>query len=455
MKLTFLGATDTVTGSKYLVSSHNFNILIDCGLYQGVKRLRDRNWQPLPVDVGKIDAVILTHAHIDHSGYLPALMKQGFTGPIYCSSGSEELCKILLPDAGYLQEEDAKHALKHKYSKHNPPKALYTEQDARQVLTQIKSVPLYQFYNLTGHKNKPLKFKLTPVGHILGACAVHIDDGHKRLVFSGDIGRYNDAIMPPPEAIKRADVMVVESTYGDQLHEELDTKQLLQQIICDTLSRGGSVLIPAFAVGRAQLMLYYIKQLALAGAIPKVPVYLNSPMAISATDLYKKSNKQLKLTVEDCQDIDAITHYVKTQEESIALNEKSFPSIIISASGMASGGRVVHHLKTLLPDHRNSIIFAGYQATGTRGQIIVSGAATTKIHGQEIPIKAYIHNIPGLSAHSDYSETIRWLSNLNELPQQIYVTHGESSASDTMRKHLRDKFHCAVRVPELGETVKI
>lgn len=455
MKLTFLGATDTVTGSKYLLSSHNLNVLIDCGLYQGVKRLRERNWQPLPVDVASIDAVILTHAHIDHSGYLPALMKQGFNGPIYCSAGTQELCKILLPDAGYLQEEDARFALKHKFSKHHPPKALYTEQDARQVLTQIKSVAQHQFIHLTDHKNKPLKFMLTPVGHILGACAVHIDDGHKRLVFSGDIGRYNDAIMPQPEAIERADVMVVESTYGDKLHEDLDPKRLLGQIICDTLSRGGSVLIPAFAVGRAQLMLYYIKQLALAGAIPKVPVYLNSPMAISATDLYKKSNRQLKLTSQDCHEIDAMTTYVRTQEESVALNEKTFPSIIISASGMASGGRVVHHLKSLLPDHRNSIVFAGYQATGTRGQAIVAGAATTKIHGQEIPVKAQIHNVEGLSAHSDYSETIRWLSNLNEIPQQVYVTHGEETASDTMRKHLRDKFNCSVRVPELGETVKI
>lgn len=455
MELTFLGATDTVTGSKYLVSIHGLNILVDCGLYQGVKRLRERNWQSLPIDIHKIDAVILTHAHIDHSGYLPSLMKQGFTGPIYCSDGSQALCQILLPDAGYLQEEDAKFAFKHKFSKHNPPKPLYTEQDARQVLTQIKSVPLHQFIHLSEQKNRPVKFMLTPVGHILGACAVHIDDGHKRLVFSGDVGRYDDAIMPAPEPIERADVMVVESTYGDRLHESIDTKALLKEIICETLARGGTILIPAFAVGRAQLILYHIRQLALAGEIPHVPVYLNSPMAISATELYKKSNKQLKLDVTDCQAIDEMTNYVKTQEQSIALNEQSFPAIIISASGMASGGRVVHHLKSLLPNHRNSIIFAGYQATGTRGQAIVAGAATTKIHGQEIPVKAQIHNVAGLSAHGDYAEIIRWLTGLAQAPQQIYVTHGESSASDTMRKHLRDKFHCDVRVPELGETVKI
>lgn len=455
MKLTFLGATDTVTGSKYLLNSHGLNILIDCGLYQGVKQLRERNWRPLAIDIHKLDAVILTHAHIDHSGYLPALMKQGYNGPIYCSDGTKNLCQILLPDSGYLQEEDANFSNKHKFSKHHPAKPLYTQQDALDVLEQINKVKLNQFYPLIEHGGRSLKFMLTPVGHILGACAVHLDDGSKRLVFSGDVGRYNDPIMHDPQPIERADVMVIESTYGDRLHENTDTQMLLQQIITETLARGGSVLIPSFAVGRAQLLLFHIKELLKSQRIPKVPVYLNSPMAISATKLYQTFNKQLKFSAEDCREIDQITHYVRTQEESVALNAKNYPAIIVSASGMASGGRVLHHLKSLVSNHRNSIIIVGFQAAGTRGRMLMEGVKDIKIHGGIYPVKAQIHNIGSLSAHGDYGEILRWLKQIPLAPKQIYVTHGESSAADCMRIVVRDNLHCNARVPELGETVNI
>lgn len=455
MKLTFLGATGTVTGSKYLVESRGRQILVDCGLYQGVKQLRLRNWEALSIDINALDAVILTHAHIDHSGYLPALMKQGFQGPIYCSAGSKSLCNILLPDAGFLQEEDARFANKYHFSKHNPAKPLYTEKDAREVLKQFKKIPINEYLVLKDSGNKSLSFKFTEVGHILGACAVHIDDGERRLVFSGDVGRYSDEMMFDPKPIRRADVLVVESTYGDRLHEELDTQTCLLNIITQTVKRGGTVLIPSFAVGRAQLLLYHLMKLKQAGHIPNVPVYLNSPMAISATEIYKSFHNQHKLSKEDCQAIDEMTHYVRTVEESIALNEKSFPSVIISASGMASGGRVLHHMKTLVGNHRNSLVFVGYQAAGTRGQAIVNGAADTMIHGQYYPVRAQVHNLSSLSAHGDYREILTWLRKIQQVPEQVYVTHGEPCAADAMRLHIQNRLGWSARVPEMGESVNI
>lgn len=454
MKLTFLGATDTVTGSKYLVEAKGKRILVDCGMYQGVKHLRERNWKPFPIDPKKIDAVILTHAHVDHTGYLPALMKQGFRGPIYCSSGTKELCHILLPDAGYLQEEDANFANKHKFSKHHPAQPLYTEKDAREVLKQFKSVSLNHFEPIKKNGNG-VQFMLTGVGHILGATAVHIDDGERRLVFSGDVGRQNDPMLYDPLPIAKADAMVVESTYGDRTHDDLDTEAILEKVITETVGRGGTVLIPAFAVGRAQLILYFLMKLKMAGRLPNVPVFLNSPMAITATEIYKRFHHSHKLNAEDCTKIDEMTKYVKTVEESIALNARQFPSVIISASGMASGGRILHHMKTLISDHRNSMMFVGYQAAGTRGQAIVNGASEVKIHGQYFPVKAKIHNLSSLSAHGDYKEILTWLKQVEEPPQKVFVTHGERCAADCMRMHIKDQLGWQARVPELGETIEI
>lgn len=360
-----------------------------------------------------------------------------------------------MPDAGYLQEEEARFANKHHYSKHKPACALYTEQDALNVLKQFKPLVLNSPNKILTSIGCPLSLMLTQVGHILGACAVHLDDGHKCVVFSGDVGRYNDRMMYDPVPVVKADVLVVESTYGDRLHKDVDTESDLQQIICDTVARGGSILIPSFAVGRAQLVLFYLMRLIRAKRIPKIPIFLNSPMAISATEIYQKFHQQLKLSKSDCIEMDKITHYIRTAQESVSLNKQSCPAIIISASGMASGGRVLHHMKSLISDHRNSVVFTGYQAAGTRGQAIVNGATEIKIHGQYYPVKAQVYDLAGLSAHGDYNEIINWLSNFKSPPYQVFVTHGASAAADAMRLRIIDKLGWSARVPELGETIEI
>lgn len=444
LKLQFLGATETVTGSKYLLTHNQHKVLIDCGIYQGVKNFRLRNWAQLPVDPKTIDAVILTHAHIDHSGYLPALIKQGFRGKVYCSKATNALCKVLLPDAGYLQEEDARYANRRKFSKHHPAQPLYTEHDAKASLAYFHPVP----YNHAEKITAELSFELSPVGHILGACAVKISNGKQSILFSGDVGRPNDPIMYPPIPIKSADYIVVESTYGDRRHEEVDAEKELGEIINKTIKRGGTVLMPAFAVGRAQTMLYFLMQLKKKEVIPDIPIFLNSPMAITATEIFCNYHNEHKIDAETCAMIDNGTTYVRTPEESIELNNQHFPSVIISASGMASGGRILHHLKTLAPDHRNSIVFLGFQAPGTRGENIVNGAKEIKIHGAYHQIRAEVHSLDCLSAHGDYQEIIDWLSNIKTPPKRTFVTHGERSASDAMRRHIKEQLGWDACVPE-------
>ncbi|GMG87698.1 MBL fold metallo-hydrolase [Biformimicrobium ophioploci] len=449
MRLTFLGATDTVTGSRYLVESGNTRLLVDCGMYQGVKVLRERNWKKMP-ELERLDAVVLTHAHLDHSGYLPRLARLGIDCPVYCSSGTAALCAVLLPDAAYLQEEDARYANKHGFSRHSPAEPLYDREDAQRVLANLQPLALHSTQRIGD-----LTIQLSPVGHILGACAVHIDDGNTRLVFSGDVGRQQDELMYPPEPLPRADALVVESTYGDRLHEPCDVSALLEEIILMTTGRGGSVLIPAFAVGRAQLLLLHLARLKQAGRIPSVPVFLNSPMAISATEIYQRFHRELRISSADCALIDKATRYVRSVEESIALTQNPYPSVIISASGMASGGRVLHHMKSLLGDTRNSMVFVGYQAVGTRGQAIVGGAPQVKIHGQYYPVRAQVHDLGALSAHGDYEDILTWLEKTGQPPQQVFVTHGERQAADAMRVQLRDRLGWSARVPELRERVDL
>ncbi len=444
MKLQFLGATETVTGSKYLISHNQHKILIDCGLYQGVKNLRLRNWAQLPVDPGLIDAVVLTHAHIDHSGYLPALVKRGFKGRVYCSSATNALCKVLLPDAGYLQEEDARYANRRKFSKHHPAQPLYTEEDAIASLGQFHPVACGHPVKITPE----LTIEFSPVGHILGACAVKVSDGKKSVLFSGDVGRPNDPIMYPPKPVKAADYVVVESTYGDRRHQKIDSEKKLGDIINKTIKRGGVVLMPAFAVGRAQTMLYLLLQLKKKEIIPNIPVYLNSPMAISATEIFCDYHGEHKIDAQTCAMIDNSTTYVRTAKESIALNNKISPSVIISASGMASGGRILHHLKMLAPDHRNSIVFLGFQAPGTRGESIVNGATEIKIHGAYHQVRAEVHSLDSFSAHGDYQEIIDWLAHIKIPPKRTFVTHGERSASDAMRRHIKEQLGWEACVPE-------
>ena len=453
MKLRFLGGVGTVTGSRHLLSDDNRRLLVDCGMYQGVKNLRRRNRAPFPVEPSTINAVVLTHAHIDHSGYLPALVKNGFKGRVYCTRATHELCKVLLPDAGYLQEEDAKYAFRKGFSKHDRPEPLFTEKDAREALKHFESV----HYHETIEPVKGFEVWFTPAGHILGSSCVHVHHkgSDRTVVFSGDVGRQDDVIMRPPEPIGKADVLVCESTYGDRLHGETDPCEELADIIARTAARGGLVLVPAFAVGRAQMLLYLVHRLILQQKIPKLPVFLNSPMAIRATEIFIHHNKEHKLSQADCALIDDNTHYVRTADESIELNTKRFPCVIISASGMASGGRVLHHLKTLLPNPRNSIVFAGFQAPGTRGDALVNGAESVKIHGDYWPVKAEVHNLESLSAHGDYQEILQWLGQGSLDPGKVYISHGEPVASDIMRKRIHERFGWDTEVPELFDEVDV
>ncbi|MCE0760359.1 MBL fold metallo-hydrolase [Marinobacter sp. G11] len=453
MKLRFLGGTGTVTGSRYLLSDDSHRLLVDCGMYQGVKTLRRRNWAKFPVDPSTIDAVVLTHGHIDHSGYLPALVKNGFKGKIYCTKATHELCKVLLPDAGFLQEEDAKYAFRKKFSKHEHPEPLFTEKDAREALKHFESLHYHEKFEPV----KGFEVTFTPAGHILGSSCVHVHHkgADRTVVFSGDVGRQDDIIMRPPEPLQKADVLVCESTYGDRTHGESDPERDLAEIITKTAGRGGITLMPAFAVGRAQMLLYVVHKLMGEGKIPKLPVYLNSPMAIKATEIFIKHHKEHKLNHAQCELIDDKTQFVRTVEESIELDAARYPCIIISASGMASGGRVLHHLKTLLPNPRNSVVFAGFQAPGTRGDALVNGAEDVKIHGEYWPVKAEIHNLNSMSAHGDYNEILAWLEQGHLKPERVYVTHGEMVASDTMRKRITEKFGWHAEVPELFEEVEI
>lgn len=451
MRVQFIGATETVTGSKYLISIDRYKILLDCGLFQGVSNLRRRNWQKLPFEAHEVDAILLTHAHIDHSGYIPALVKQGFKGPIYTSRATKALCKVLLPDSGFLQEEDAKYANRKKFSKHQPAEPLYTVEDARKALKQFKVVEENQVFELFDQ----LKINFSPVGHILGACSIRLEHFGKSITFSGDVGRCDDPIMYPPQALKGTDYLVVESTYGDKLHEYIDVESTLTAIINRTLARGGIVLMPAFAVGRAQSILYYLQKLREKKHIPTVPIYLNSPMAIKATSIFMDCNHLHRLSEEQTQRMDDITTYIKTTDESIALTAKKEPCIIISASGMASGGRVLHHLKALVSNERNSILFMGYQAPGTRGFSLVKGAEKIKIHGEYQPVEAEIINLDSLSSHADYGEITRWLKEMPGKPRKVFITHGESCAADTMRLHLEDTFGWDVVVPQYLEEFEL
>lgn len=453
MKLRFLGGVGTVTGSRHLLSDDDHRLLVDCGMYQGVKNLRRRNWASFPVEPGSINAVVLTHAHIDHSGYLPALVKNGFKGKIYCTKATHELCKVLLPDAGYLQEEDARYAFRKGFSKHDHPEPLFTQKDAHEALKHFESV----HYHETIEPVKGFEVSFTPAGHILGSSCVHVHHkaSDRTVVFSGDVGRQNDVIMRPPEPIQKADVLVCESTYGDRLHEDSDPDDELADIISKTATRGGIVLMPAFAVGRAQMLLYMVHRLMAQQKIPKMPVYLNSPMAIRATEIFVRHHKEHKLDQAQCELIDENTEYVRTVDESIELNARRYPCIIVSASGMASGGRVLHHLKTLLPHPRNSIVFAGFQAPGTRGDLLINGADSVKIHGEYWPVKAEIYNIGSLSAHGDYREMLDWLGQGSLKPDRVYISHGEPVASDVMRKRIRERFGWETEVPELFEEVDV
>jgi metallo-beta-lactamase family protein len=450
MQLTFLGGAGTVTGSKYLLENDGRQVLIDCGLFQGYKNLRLMNWKPMPFDAARLEGVILTHAHLDHSGALPLLVRNGYTGPIHASPSTIALCGLLLPDSGHLQEEDANFANRHKSSRHDPALPLYTEDDARATLHQLQPLPFDHAIDIAG-----LKVRLRPAGHILGAASVELRSARGSLLFSGDIGRPDDLLMKPPAMIETGDTLVVESTYGDRSHGTEDGAALLADVIVRTAARGGKVLIPAFAVGRTQALLYQIHLLKLASRIPDLPVFLDSPMAIDSTDIYRRYRSEHRLSVQECSGMSDVAKFCRSVEDSRALSELHYPAIIISASGMATGGRILHHLRNFGPDHRTSIVLVGFQAGGTRGARLVAGERELRIFGEDVRINADVVSLPGMSAHADASQIIDWMRTLKKPPRHVYVTHGEPAAADALRCRIERELHWHASVPILGEAVTI
>lgn len=450
-QLKFLGATGTVTGSKYLLTHGDKRILIDCGLFQGYKELRLRNWDKLPIDPKSIDAILLTHAHIDHSGYLPLIVKEGFTGAIIATEATFDLCSVLLPDSGHLQEEDARRANKYQYTKHHPARPLYTIEDARFALEQFDIVKFARSYPLLDD----VEATWYRAGHILGASMIMLQFDGKKLLFTGDLGRPNDPVMKPPAIIQQTDYLVTESTYGNRLHEKSDPKDMLKKIINDTAKRGGTVLIPSFAVGRAQSILYEIYLLKLDNQIPDLPVYLDSPMAINATKLFYKHAIDHKLSKAIALEVCKIATYTKTIDQSKAINANPMPKIIISASGMATGGRILHHLKLIAPDVRNTILFTGYQAGGTRGVRILNQESEIKIHGQLVPVRAHVAHASNTSAHADYQEMLQWLGNFQAPPQKIFLTHGEPNASLSLKQRIESTLGWHCYLPDYLEEVDL
>jgi metallo-beta-lactamase family protein len=452
MHIQFLGATGTVTGSKYLVQAGAKKVLIDCGLFQGLKQLRLRNWAPVPVDPREVDAIILTHAHIDHSGYLPFFVKSGFSGKVYCSAVTRQLCDILLPDSAHLQEEEAKYANRKGFSKHKPALPLYTQAEAHAALRLFEPVEFHEDVDL----GKGVRFRLARSGHILGSSIVSLEAEGRLLVFSGDLGRSDDAIMHSPEAVARADYLIVESTYGNRLHTHQDPTPVIGEILNRTFARGGVVVMPAFAVGRAQTLMYYVAKLKAAGTIPAdVPVYLNSPMAAEVTHILHDHPNEHRLDRRQCELTCSAAKIVASVEDSKRLNTLKGPMAIISASGMAAGGRVLHHIEAFAPDPRNTLLFAGFQAAGTRGAAIVGGAEAVKIHGAYVPIKAEVANLENLSAHADWAETLDWLRGFKAAPRNTFITHGEPSAADALRLRIKDRMGWACEVPEYLEKIEL
>ncbi len=449
--LQFLGAAGTVTGSRYLLESGGHRVLVDCGLFQGYKQLRERNWAPFPVDPASIDAVVLTHAHLDHSGYLPALVKGGFRGRIHCTEGSVALCGLLLPDSGHLLEEEAKYAARKGYSRHKNPLPLYTEEDARHSLRQLQG----HDYEREVDVAPGVRVRFHPAGHILGAAHVSVDLPGQRLHFSGDLGRQHESLMKPPSPLPACDVLVCESTYGNRAHVPIDQEAELGPIVRRVAARGGVIVIPAFAVGRAQALLLHLARLRQRGEIPAVPVFLNSPMAIDATHLYHRHHAEHHVSDADCRAMYELATFVNSVEESKALNRRRGPMIIISASGMATGGRVLHHLEAFGPDDRNAILLAGYQAGGTRGAALVGGARALRMFGREVPIRAEVIQLEGFSGHADAAELLAWMRTAPTPPRMVYVTHGEPDASDTLRARIQRELGWHARAPEHLERVSL
>ncbi len=457
--LQFLGGTGTVTGSKYLVHSDGSSILVDCGLYQGLRELRGRNWEPLPVDPTQIDAVLLTHAHIDHCGYLPRLVASGFDGPVYTSANTAALARIVLPDCAHLLEEEAAYANRKGFSRHDPALPLYTEEQAWQALGHLRPLPFGEDHELA----PGVTARLNRAGHILGASSIHLRVGEagSTIGFSGDLGRENHPFLVPPDPAGDVDVLLVESTYGDREHLDGEPTEALGEAITRTLDRGGSVLIPAFAVDRTEVILHHLSLLVAAGRLPaSVPIYVDSPMALSALEVYRSALERADPEIRAARvgtemfGLPALRE-VRDVEGSKALNTPSRPCIVVSASGMATGGRVVHHLAHWLPDRRNTVILVGYQAQGTRGRQLVDGAGELKMLGRYVRVRAEVVDLPQFSVHADQSELLDWVATASPAPDVVYVVHGEPAASSTLARQIESRFDITAVVPRYGERVRL
>ena len=456
-KITFLGAAGTVTGSKYLVEAGGKKLLVDCGLFQGSRDLTDRNWQTLPIDPATIDWAVLTHAHIDHTGYIPRLVKSGYRGPFYCNPATHELCNILLLDSAHLQEEEAQFVEKKGYSSHKPALPLYTVAEAQTALAQFREIPRADAFTISP------QFSVRPhdAGHILGSSWLELtitENGKQILVvFSGDVGRYDQVILKDPEPPSRADYLLCESTYGDRDHPPGSAEDALADVINRVAKRGGVVVVPSFAVGRTQTLMYFLKELQDQQKIPNLPVYVDSPMAISVTSLYEnhREDHDLDFTREEAAQQDPLNvanvHMTRAVEDSKKINDVVTPCIILSASGMATGGRILHHLAKRLPDSRSAVLLVGYQAEATLGRQLQDGAKLVKIFGEMVPVRAEVVDLPQLSAHAGRSELLRWLSGIKAAPKMTFLVHGEPAALQSFRGAIDTQYHWPITIPVYGQ----
>lgn len=480
--ITFLGAARTVTGSRYLLETGTAKILVDAGLFQGLKDLRERNWHPFPIPPADLHAVVLTHAHLDHCGYLPRLVAQGFRGRVFCTPGTQDLCRIVLPDSGRIQEEDAANANQHGYSKHAPALPLYGEADAFRALGQLQPVGYDRPVPVAGD----VDVEFINAGHLLGSSFARIRTGGQTIVFGGDLGRFDRPVLPDPTLVAEADYLLVESTYGNRVHEADDDGSRLASVIRETADRGGRIIIPAFAIGRVEELVFWIKRLEDERRIPVLPVFLDSPMAVEALSRYRERLNELdpELRPEHadgkaphgpgdheerpeirrrhaheerqiCAFCTSRFRTVSTAAESKELTASKSPAIVISASGMATGGRVLHHLKAALPDARNTVLFAGYQAAGTRGRQLVDGQGTVKIHGELIPVRARVELLDSMSAHADAPEILRWLGGFNHAPRRTFIVHGEPAAMEGLSRRIRDTLGWETMMPEHQQHVAL